>query len=48
MLEKFFKNPVNTGIIAVITLVVIFAWVYDSSTNPKKDFYGLLKPKATV
>ena len=48
MIEKFFKNPLYTGIATVLTLLVIILWVYDEKTNPKKDFYGLLKPKATA
>ena len=44
-MEKFFKNPLYMGIITVLTLVVVVAWLYDQSTNPAKDFYGILKPK---
>jgi len=47
-MDKLFKNPLYTGIATFVTLVIILAWVYDEKTNPKKDFYGLLKPKATV
>lgn len=46
MFEKFFKNPVAMGWVAVITLAIVLLWVWDEKKNPNKDFYGLLK--ATV
>lgn len=45
MIEKFLKNPVYTGAATMLILVVVLAWVYDEKTNPRKDFYGLLKVK---
>lgn len=47
-LDKFFKNPKAMGIVALLTLVIIAAYVYDEKKNPKKDFYGLLKSKTPV
>lgn len=44
MLDKVIKNPRIMGIVALLTFVVIIALVWDSYKNPKKDFYGLLKP----
>lgn len=41
-MEKFFKNPLVTGVATVLILVIVAAWVYDSYKNTKKDFYGLL------
>lgn len=48
MIEKFFKNPLYMGIATILTLALVAAWIYDEKTNPAKNFYGLLKPKATV
>jgi len=48
MIENFFKNPLNRGIMIALVLVIFIAWLYDEKTNPSKNFYGLLKPKATV
>jgi hypothetical protein len=31
------------GIVSILTLVIIVAFVWDNAKNPKKDFYGLLK-----
>lgn len=42
-MDKFFKNPKYMGIIAVVTLVVILLFVWDTYKNPRRDFYGLLK-----
>jgi hypothetical protein len=41
-MEKFFKNPLYTGIATMVVLVIVVAWVWDSHKNSKKDFYGLL------
>ena len=43
MIEKFFKNPKMMSWVAVLTLVLIVALIWDSYKNPRKDFYGLLK-----
>ncbi len=48
MIEKFFKNPLVPAVASVLTLVVLLLWVYDEKTNPNKNFYGLLKPKAPI
>lgn len=45
MIEKFFKNPLTLGVCAVLTLVIVVAYIYDEKTNPAKNFYGLLKVK---
>lgn len=39
-MDKYFKNPKIMGWIALITLVVLIAFVYDSYKS--KNFYGLL------
>jgi hypothetical protein len=43
MLDKFFKNPKYMGMVAVITLVLVIALIWDSYKNPRKDFFGVLK-----
>ena len=45
MIEKFFKNPTVLGASAVLTVVILIAYIYDEKTNTKKDFFGLLKYK---
>ncbi len=48
-MEKFFKNPLYTGIATMVILVLVVAWIWDDKKNSKKDFYGLLStPVATV
>lgn len=47
-MEKFFKNPLYTGIATMLILVVVVAFVYDSYKNSKKDFYGLLASPAVT
>jgi hypothetical protein len=46
-MEKFFKNPVYMGVVAVVTLAIVLLWVWDDKKNPNQDFFGLLK-KPTV
>jgi putative effector of murein hydrolase len=48
MMEKFFKNPLYTGIATMLILVVVVAFVYDNYKNTKKDFYGMLSPTAVA
>jgi hypothetical protein len=43
MIDKFLKSPKNMGIIAILTLVLVVALIWDSYKNPKKDFFGVLK-----
>ena len=43
MIEKFFKNQRNTGIMVAVVLVLVIAVLWDDKKNPRKDFYGLLK-----
>lgn len=47
MISKILKNPVYMGWIAIATLAILALYIVDDRKNPKKDFYGLLKPKAT-
>ena len=42
-MDKFFKNPKYMGIVAVLTLVLVIALIWDSYKNPQKDFFGVLK-----
>lgn len=35
------------GIIAIVTLVIVVAFVWDQSKNPRKDFFGVLKQPTT-
>ena len=42
-MDKIFKNPKYMGMVAVLTLVIVIAFVWDQSKNPKKDFFGVLK-----
>lgn len=46
-MEKFLKNPLYTGAAIFTILVVVVAFVWDQSKNPKKDFFGVLKPETT-
>jgi hypothetical protein len=45
-MEKFFKNPLYTGIATMVILVLVVAWIWDDKKNSKKDFYGLLPTSA--
>lgn len=47
-MEKFLKNPVYTGAAIFLILVVVVAFVWDQSKNPKKDMFGLLKSTPVV
>jgi len=47
-MEKFFKNPLYTGIATMVVLVIVVAWMWDSYKNSKKDFYGMLKNEAVT
>jgi hypothetical protein len=47
MISKILKNPVYTGGAAILALIILVLYVIDDRKNPKKDFYGLLKPKTT-
>jgi len=47
-MEKFFKNPLYTGIATMVILVIVAAWMWDSYKNSKKDFYGLLAQPAVT
>jgi len=46
-MEKFFKNPLYMGLIAAATLLIVVAFVWDQSKNPKKDFFGVLSTSTT-
>lgn len=48
-MEKFFKNPLYTGIATMVILVLVVAWIWDSYKSSNQNFYGLLnKPVAAV
>ena len=47
-MEKFFKNPLYTGIATMLILVLIAAWIFDSYKNSSKNFYGLLDRPVTT
>lgn len=46
-MEKFLKNPYYQGIMIAAILVVTLAVAWDSYKNPKRNFFGLLNPKAS-
>ena len=48
MIDKFIKNPRAMGWVAVVTMILIVALIWDSYKNPAKDFYGLLKNTPTA
>lgn len=45
-MDKIFKNPKYMGMVAVLTLVLVIALIWDSYKNPRKDFFGVLKSSA--
>lgn len=48
-MEKFFKNPLYTGIATMVMLVLLVAWMWDTYKSSNKNFYGLLnQPTAVV
>lgn len=42
-MDKFLKNPKIMGWVAIVTLVLVVALIWDSYKNPRKDFFGVLK-----
>lgn len=42
-MDKILKNPKIMGWVAIATLVLVVALIWDSYKNPRKDFFGVLK-----
>lgn len=48
MFDKILKNPKVMGWVAIFTLILLVAYIWDDKKNPDKDFYGLLKSTSTT